>query len=154
MAYALRHRGPDDRCEYVNDNIGLGHLRLSIIDLSPGGHQPMTNEDGRYWIVYNGEMYNFQPLREALIDAGHQFKGHSDTEVILHAYEEWGEKCVDFFRGMFAFAIWDTVEAKLFAARDRLGIKPVYYTIGRNDYGEKTLAFASELKTLLATGLA
>src|SRR5574340_1131842 len=125
-AQSMQHRGPDDHGYYVSQEpvpVSLVNTRLAIIDLSPAGHQPMSNEDGRLWIVYNGEMYNFQPVREALLQAGHHFKSHSDTEVILHAYEEWGERCLEHFRGMFAFAIWDRKEAKLFAARDRLGIK-------------------------------
>jgi len=153
-ARAMYHRGPDDYGIYVSREpvpVSLANTRLAIIDLSGAGHQPMPNENGRYWIVYNGEMYNFQPLRTVLMEAGHSFRSNSDTEVILHAYEEWGEKCLDHFRGMFAFAIWDTVEAKLFAARDRLGIKPLYYVLGRNTSGGRTLAFGSELKTLLAS---
>lgn len=156
-ARAMEHRGPDDYGIYVTRDgvpVSLVNRRLAIIDLSPAGHQPMTNEDGRYWIVYNGEIFNFAVIREELLGLGHDFKSHSDTEVVLHAYEQWGTACVERFRGMFAIAIWDTLEKRLFAARDRLGIKPVYYTLGRNAEGERTLAFASELKALLATGLA
>jgi asparagine synthase (glutamine-hydrolysing) len=156
-ARSMCHRGPDDHGWYVSQEpvpVSLANTRLAIIDLSPAGHQPMSNEDGRLWIVYNGEIYNFQPVRERLIEAGHQFKSNSDTEVILHAYEEWGEHCLEHFRGMFALAIWDRKEAKLFAARDRLGIKPLYYTAYTLPNGETRLAFASELKALLATGLA
>ncbi len=155
-AQAMHHRGPDDHgCIILREPvpISLVNTRLAIIDLSPAGHQPMTNEDGRFWIVYNGEMYSFEPLRRVLEEAGHRFNSHSDTEVILHAYEEWGERCLEHFRGMFAFAIWDCKEAKLFAARDRLGIKPLYYTL-RDRPGGKQLAFASELKALLATEMA
>ncbi len=156
-ARAMRHRGPDDYGTYVTTHpvpVSLVNTRLAIIDLSPAGHQPMTSEEGRYWIVYNGEVYNFAELRALLIDAGHRFASHTDTEVILHAYQQWGERCVEYFRGMFAFAVWDTVEARLFAARDRLGIKPLYYVQGRAPGGERTLAFSSELKALLATDLA
>src|SRR5262245_24819109 len=156
-ARAMEHRGPDDYGIYVTREdvpVSLVNRRLAIIDLSPAGHQPMTNEDGRYWIVYNGEIFNFAVIREELLGLGHTFKSHSDTEVVIHAYEEWGTQCLQHFRGMFAIAIWDTVEKRLFAARDRLGIRPVYYTLGRNKEVERTLTFASELKALLATGLA
>lgn len=152
---AMKHRGPDDHGLYVNHlpvPVSLVNTRLAIIDLSEAGHQPMSTPDQRYWIVYNGEVYNYQPLRQLLIELGHRFQTESDTEVILHAYQEWGEGCLEHLRGMFAFAIWDTREARLFAARDRLGIKPLYYTrqgVGRRAY----LAFSSELKALLATGL-
>jgi asparagine synthase (glutamine-hydrolysing) len=146
MAAVLRHRGPDDRGEYVDGNIGLGHQRLSIIDLSPAGHQPMTNEDGRYWIVFNGEIYNYLELRERLEASGHRFRSHSDTEVILHLFEEQGEDCVAQLNGMFAFAIWDGVEQTLFGARDRFGIKPFYYALQNG-----TFVFGSEIKALLAT---
>ncbi|MCC6905423.1 MAG: asparagine synthase (glutamine-hydrolyzing) [Anaerolineae bacterium] len=154
-AQAMRHRGPDDYGIYVNREpvpVSLVNARLSIIDLSEAAHQPLVNEDGRYWIVYNGEVFNFQPLRQVLEEAGHRFRSHSDTEVILHAYEQWGESCVDYLRGMFAFAIWDTREGKLFAARDRLGIKPLYYHLERKN-GQTRLLFGSELKTLLSSGL-
>lgn len=155
-ARAMCHRGPDDHGCYVSQEpvpVSLVNTRLAIIDLSPAGHQPMTNEDGQLWIVYNGEIYNFQSVRQRLVDAGHRFSSNSDTEVILHAYEEWGEQCLEHFRGMFAFAIWDRREAKLFAARDRLGIKPLYYTLYSLPDGQTRLVFASELKALLATGL-
>lgn len=153
---ALHHRGPDDAGCYVAVEplpVALVNTRLAIIDLSPGGHQPMVTPDGRYWIVYNGEVFNFADTRQLLQQAGHQFSSNSDTEVILHAYAEWGEKCLEHLRGMFALAIWDTHEASLFLARDRLGIKPLYYTQLRGQGGAEALAFASELKTLLATGL-
>jgi len=146
MADALTHRGPDDRGEFIEGNIGLGHLRLSIIDLSSAGHQPMTNEDGRYWIVFNGEIYNYVELRERLLAQGHTFRSSSDTEVILHLYESEGEHCVTHLNGMFAFAIWDRVEQTLFAARDRLGVKPFYFAQAGG-----TLLFASEIKALLTT---
>ncbi len=157
-ASAICHRGPDDHGIFVAREplpVSLANTRLAIIDLSPGGHQPMSSEDGRYTIVYNGETYNYQAVRQELIEAGHHFVSDSDTEVILHAYMEWGEQCLDHLRGMFAFAIWDKVEASLFAARDRLGIKPLYYAQRLADEpGGPRLAFASELKALLATGLA
>ena len=157
-AAAMAHRGPDDHGIYVAHEplpISLVNTRLSIIDLSRAGHQPMHNEDGRFWIVYNGEVYNYGPLRQILLEQGHRFASNTDTEVILHAYEEWGEKCLDHLRGMFAFAIWDRAEAKLFAARDRLGIKPFYYTYRLNPASRRAshFAFASELKALLASGM-
>ena len=146
MAETIRHRGPDDRGDYVHENIGLGHLRLSIIDLSPAGHQPMRSEDGRYWIVFNGEIYNYLELRADLEAAGHRFRSHSDTEVILQLYQAEGEACVTRLNGMFAFAIWDGVERTLFAARDRFGIKPFYYALQ-----DGAFVFGSEIKALLAT---
>lgn len=151
-AQAIRHRGPDDYGTFVAtepEPVSLVNARLAIIDLSEAGHQPMCNEDRSMWIVYNGETYNYQPLREELLELGHRFNSHSDTEVILHAYEEWGAACLDRLRGMFAFAIWDMKEAKLFVARDRLGIKPVYYA----HHEGQSLMFGSELKALLSSGL-
>ncbi len=143
MTNVLRCRGPDDEGFHVAGNIGLGFRRLSIIDLA-GGHQPMTNEDHSLWIVFNGEVYNFLPLRQELEQKGHIFATNSDTECILHAYEEWQEECLQKLNGMFAFAIWDQKNRKLFAARDRLGIKPLHYYIDG-----KTLVLCSELKSLL-----
>jgi asparagine synthase (glutamine-hydrolysing) len=143
MMNALRSRGPDDEGFYLNGRVGLGHRRLSIIDLD-GGHQPITNEDGSLWIVLNGEIYNYQELRAGLVDS-HHFKTHSDTEVILHLYEERGEDCVKELRGMFAFAIWDNRERQLFMARDHLGQKPLFYVHRGKQFG-----FASEIKGLLA----
>lgn len=140
----LSHRGPDDAGYYLDENVGLGHRRLSIIDLE-GGHQPVFNEDSSKCIIFNGEIYNFPELREKLIVAGHKFSTRSDTETILHAYEEWGEQCVEHLRGMFAFAIWDKVKKKLFIARDRLGIKPLFYAEHHGKF-----YFASEMKTILA----
>src|SRR5262245_52697461 len=137
------HRGPDDHGVYVNRNVGLGFNRLSIIDAA-GGHQPMRNNDGSAWIVFNGEIYNYNELSKRLIQSGHDFRTRSDTETVLHAWEEFGEKCVLHLRGMFAFAIWDDRRKVLFAARDRLGIKPFYYYNDRNIF-----AFASEIKSLL-----
>lgn len=164
MCHVLAHRGPDDEgmvlirgdtffevkkpfATYSDGNgfeVGLGHRRLSIIDLSEAAHQPMCNEDGRIWIVFNGEIYNFQETREKLEKKGHSFKSKSDTEVILNAYEEWGVECLNHFRGMFAFAIWDSNLQRLFMARDRLGKKPLVY-FHQNDH----FAFASEIKALL-----
>lgn len=143
MTSVLVHRGPDDQGIYVNQTIGLGHRRLSVIDLD-SGHQPMSNEDGALWITYNGEIYNFQELRKHL-QQRHQFKTKSDTEVILHLYEEKKERCLEFLRGMFAFAIYDDREKALFMARDHLGQKPLYYY-----HDGETFAFASEIKSLLA----
>jgi asparagine synthase (glutamine-hydrolysing) len=144
MADAIDHRGPDDEGFYVSGEIGLGFRRLSIIDLS-GGHQPLSNEDGTVWIVFNGEIYNYQTLREELIAKGHTFKTKSDTEVIVHLYEDYGVDCVSKLRGMFAFAVWNTNKKTLFLARDRVGIKPLYYYLGKN-----FLSFGSEIKALLA----
>ena len=164
MCDVLVHRGPDDEgmvffrgnqyyevkrsFQVVSNNegfeVGLGHRRLSIIDLSEDAHQPMSNENGTIWIVYNGEIYNFQNLRKELEEKGHLFKSKSDTEVILHAYEEWDVDCLNRFRGMFAFAIWDSKLKRLFMARDRLGEKPLVYF---NKNGQ--FVFASEIKALL-----
>ncbi|MEI6193271.1 MAG: asparagine synthase (glutamine-hydrolyzing) [Verrucomicrobiota bacterium] len=143
MTGAITHRGPDGRGLHLDGNVGLGHVRLSIIDLSTGA-QPMTNEDETVWIVFNGEIYNFAALRERLQGKGHVFRSHSDTEVIIHAYEEFGPDCVKELRGMFAFAIWDAKRKRLFVARDRVGIKPLYYC--RTD---EAFYFASELKAII-----
>jgi asparagine synthase (glutamine-hydrolysing) len=146
MRDALRHRGPDDADLVVSGNAGLGHRRLSIIDLA-GGHQPMAGADRGTWITYNGEVYNFRELRSELEALGCVFATKSDTEVVLRAYEIFGEACVERLRGMFAFAIWDLPRRKLFLARDRLGIKPLYYAVGGGE-----LLFASEIKAILAAG--
>jgi asparagine synthase (glutamine-hydrolysing) len=143
MTGVLAHRGPDADGFYIEQNVGLGHRRLSIIDLE-GGKQPIFNEDRTSAIVFNGEIYNFKPVRGILLQRGHRFKTESDTEVILHAYEEYGEKCVEQLRGMFAFAIWNGQKKELFLARDRVGIKPLYYY-----WNEEKLLFASELKSIL-----
>ncbi len=143
MSSAIRHRGPDGEGEYLAEGIGLGHRRLSIIDLE-GGAQPITNEDGNLQLIFNGEIYNFIELRGKLEKKGHVFKTRSDTEVILHGYEEWGFDCVNFFNGIFAFALWDSSRKLLFLARDHLGVKPLYYAI----LGRRFL-FASEIKSLL-----
>ena len=140
----LVHRGPDDSGFFIEDGVGLGHRRLSIIDLE-GGRQPMYNEDGTLCIVFNGEIYNFPELHAQLLSRNHRIMTRSDTETILHAYEEWGEDCVDHLRGMFAFAIWDRRTKKLFIARDRFGIKPLFYAENGG-----TFYFASEMKAILA----
>ncbi len=139
------HRGPDEGGLHLEAGLGLGHRRLSIIDLS-SGQQPLFNEDGSVVVVFNGEIYNFQELVPELTAKGHTFRTHSDTEVIVHAWEEWGEACVERFRGMFAFALWDRRQQTLFIVRDRLGVKPLFYAVLPDD----TLIFASELKALAA----
>lgn len=141
MNDAIGHRGPDDRGTLVRDGVSLGHLRLSILDLSPRGHQPMASPSGRYQMVYNGEIYNFRDLRARLEQAGERFDSDSDTEVVLHAFERDGLACVSEFNGIFAFAIHDTVDHSLFLVRDRLGIKPLYYI----EQGDR-LYFSSEIK--------
>ncbi len=145
MTTRLAHRGPDGAGYHVAPGVGLGHRRLAIIDLA-GGDQPIFNEDGTVAIVFNGEIYNFHDLVRELTGLGHRFKTHSDTEVIVHAWEEWGEDCLARLRGMFAFAIYDARQQTLFLARDRLGEKPLYYTV----QPDGTLFFASELKGVLA----
>jgi len=144
MNQAQFHRGPDDGGLHLEPGVGLAHRRLSIIDLS-NGHQPLFNEDGSVVVVFNGEIYNFPDLTKELLAAGHQFRTHCDTEVIVHAWEEWGEACVERFRGMFAFALWDRNQRTLFLARDRLGIKPLHYAL----LNDGRLLFGSELKALL-----
>jgi asparagine synthase (glutamine-hydrolysing) len=144
MADTIQHRGPDDEGFYFSGPIGLGFRRLSIIDLNTG-HQPISNEDGSVWITFNGEIYNYQELRHYLLSKGHVFRTQTDTEVIVHLYEELGEACVEKLRGMFAFAIWDDRQKVLFLARDRVGIKPLYYWLS-----EHSLAFGSEIKAILA----
>ncbi len=168
MSHSLKHRGPDD-CGYaffelfgkqrviesktaskgIQTNnlegvLAFGHRRLSIIDLTEAGHQPMHNENGQIWVILNGEIYNYQELTEELKEKGHHFRSRTDTEVILHAYEEWGIECLSHFNGMWAFALWDHKKRKLFCARDRFGIKPFYYY-----YDGKKLLLASEIKAIL-----
>jgi len=143
MAEVIKHRGPDDEGFYIDKDIMLGHKRLSIIDIKTG-HQPIFNEDKSIVIVYNGEVYNFKELRQELEKNGHRFYTNTDTEVIVHAYEEYGDNCPSYFNGMFAFAIWDSNKKKLLISRDRLGIKPVYYTKIRDIF-----LFASEIKSIL-----
>ena len=145
MTDSLAHRGPDGRGEHVAQGIGLGHRRLSIIDVG-GGKQPLYNEDGQVAVVFNGEIYNFAELAAELEAAGHVFRTHSDTEVIVHAWEQWGEAAVKRFRGMFAFALWDQTSETLFLARDQLGKKPLYYSV----LTDGLMVFGSELKALLA----
>jgi asparagine synthase (glutamine-hydrolysing) len=144
MMRIMKHRGPDDEGTFISGNIGLGFVRLSIIDLSPAGHQPMFSSDSRYVIVFNGEIYNFIELREELKNLGHTFRTSTDTEVLLESYIEWGEACLDHFNGMWAFVIYDKEEGNLFAARDRFGVKPFYYV-----QTDEFLAFASEIPPLL-----
>jgi len=144
MRDVITHRGPDDEGIFVDGRIGLGHRRLSIVDVA-AGHQPMTNENGSLHITYNGEIYNHADYRELLIARGHVYKTHCDTETILHLYAEYGDDCVDHLRGMFAFAIWDRNKRELFIARDRLGVKPLYYV----HTADGSLFFASEIKALL-----
>src|SRR5919201_837930 len=148
MSDEIRHRGPDDAGHYVEQGLGLANRRLAIIDLSRAGHQPMANEDGSLLLVYNGELYNFPELVPLLEARGHRFHSRTDSEVVLHAYEEWGPNCLARFNGMFAFAIWDRRVQRLFLARDRFGIKPLYYAL----QGGRFL-FASEIKALLRAGL-
>src|SRR5262245_9298756 len=143
MCDAMVHRGPNDAGYYVASDVVFGMRRLSIIDID-GGHQPVHNEDKSLWIVFNGEIYNFKALRTLLERQGHLFYTHTDTEVIIHLYEQYGEACVDKLRGMFAFAIWDERRKLMLLARDRLGIKPLFYTVT-----DGRLAFGSELKVLL-----
>jgi len=144
MTDVMAHRGPDGTGYYIDGPIGFGHRRLAIIDLSAAGHQPMANETGTIIITYNGEVYNFQKLRVELEAQGHRFHSQTDTEVIVHAYEEWGARCVDHFNGMFAFAIWDQPRQHLFLARDRYGIKPLYWYCSNGVF-----IFASEIKAIL-----
>jgi asparagine synthase (glutamine-hydrolysing) len=146
MCNVIFHRGPDAEGVFLNGNIGLGIRRLKIIDLE-GGNQPIFNEDRSVVVVLNGEIYNFWELREELEGKGHKFYTASDTEVIVHAYEEYGEQCVQKLDGMFAFAIWDENNRRLFFARDRIGIKPLYYTVT-----DEKLLFGSEVKAILLEG--
>src|SRR5664279_1639632 len=147
MNESLNHRGPDEGGLHVEPGLGFGHRRLSIIDLSTG-QQPLFNEDRSVVVVFNGEIYNYQALIPELTALGHTFRTRSDTEVIVHAWEAWGEACVKRFRGMFAFALWDRNRSTLFLARDRLGVKPLHYAI----LAEGTFLFGSELKAILAHG--
>ena len=145
MTDILQHRGPDDEGFYINKNVGLGFRRLSIIDLK-SGHQPLSDNSERFWITFNGEIYNFQELRTSLQKKGYFFRTNSDTEVIVNLYAEYKENCLDYLRGMFAFVIWDKKEQVLFGARDRFGIKPFYYYIDNEKF-----VWASELKSILAS---
>jgi asparagine synthase (glutamine-hydrolysing) len=147
MAKAIERRGPDDEGFFEDAGVGFGFRRLSIIDVG-GGHQPLSNEDGSVQVMLNGEIYGFQKLRDELLADGYRFKTKSDTEVIVHAYAKWGDACFEKLDGMFAIAIWDAKERRLIIARDRLGKKPMYWTVKNN-----TIWFASELKALLAAGV-
>src|ERR1700754_2361092 len=147
MCDVISYRGPDDSGFFIDGPIGLGHRRLSIVDVA-AGHQPMTNEDGSLRITYNCEIYNHADFRSELESKGHVYQTHCDTETILHLYEEYGERCVDFLRGMFAFAIWDQRRKQLFIARDRLGVKPLYYV----HTADGSLFFGSEIKTVIEAG--
>lgn len=144
MTGHLRHRGPDADGFLVEGNVGLGHRRLSILDRREAANQPMADETGRVWVIYNGEIYNFQALTRQLEAAGHRFTTRSDTEVLVHGWQEWGEGLVDRLRGMFVFALWDRTRGELFLARDRVGKKPLFYAAAREGF-----AFASEIKALL-----
>src|SRR5256714_4119516 len=146
MGAILVHRGPDDSGEWLSDDgrVALAARRLAILDLSPAGHMPMADADGAVTITYNGEIYNYIELREELKNGGHAFRTGTDTEVILKAYQEWGEECLTRFNGMFAFALWDSRKRRLFAARDRFGEKPFYYFRSPGRF-----LFASEIKALL-----
>ncbi|HYM22078.1 MAG TPA: asparagine synthase (glutamine-hydrolyzing) [Vicinamibacterales bacterium] len=143
MTSVITHRGPDSDGFHTSPGLGLGFRRLSIIDLSTGD-QPIANEDGTIWVIFNGEIYNFADVRSELLARGHRFRTHTDTEVIVHAYEQWGDEAVDRFRGMFAFAVWDELRRRLLLVRDRLGVKPLYYCVTAHG-----VTFGSEIKSLL-----
>src|ERR1700685_298990 len=147
MCDQIRHRGPDDEGIYVDGGCGIGMRRLSIIDLNTG-HQPSSNEDRTAWVVFNGEIYNYQSLRNSLISYGHRFVTQSDTETLIHLYEQWGLEGLAKLRGMFAFAIWDERSQQITLVRDRFGKKPLYYSIQPNG-----LFFGSELKCLYPAGV-
>jgi asparagine synthase (glutamine-hydrolysing) len=144
MTNVMSHRGPDDEGLYIDGNLGLGHRRLSIIDLSSLGHQPMANEDKTVWVIFNGEIYNYKQLRSELLSQGHAFVSQSDTEVIVHAYEEYGDDCFKKLSGMFSIGIWDVKRRKVVLARDRVGVKPLYYYDNGNIF-----LWASEIKAIL-----
>jgi asparagine synthase (glutamine-hydrolysing) len=143
MLTFIRHRGPDAEGTFFSGHVGLGIRRLAIVDVDHG-NQPIHNEEKTLWIVYNGEIYNFQNVKNELVKLGHSFYTDTDTEILLHAYEEWNQECLKLLNGMFAFAIWDTKKKRLFLARDRLGIKPLYYYSSSQNF-----LFASEIKALL-----
>ena len=145
MADVLSHRGPDDDGIYLDSHAALGHRRLSIIDLSADAHQPMSNEDGTLWLIYNGEIYNYAEIADDLRSRGHTFRSRTDSEVIIHGFEEWGDECLQKLNGMFAFALWDKTAQRLVLGRDRLGVKPLYY------YADASkIVFGSELKAILS----
>ncbi|MFN7624684.1 MAG: asparagine synthetase B family protein, partial [Acidobacteriota bacterium] len=141
MADAIRHRGPDGGGFYTHDGLGFGHRRLAIIDLSHEGDQPMVTADGRYALIFNGEIYNFRELRAELQNVGYRFRSTGDSEVVLNAFVEWGIRAIERFNGMFALAVWDRDQRELYLARDRYGIKPLYYAVFNN-----SLIFGSEVK--------
>jgi asparagine synthase (glutamine-hydrolysing) len=147
MLTKQQHRGPDAQGRWRDNDIILGHNRLSIIDLHPGANQPMSSSDGRYVIVFNGEIYNYKELKQQLL-SDYNFKTKSDTEVIIASYKKWGKNCLEHLNGMFSFALWDKEDKKFFAARDRFGVKPFYYA-----FREGNLFFSSEIKTLWAAGI-
>ena len=147
MRDILEHRGPDDSGIFIEDNIGLGHRRLSILDTSSAGHQPFISENNRYIIVLNGEIYNYKSFYNEIKSKGYQLKTGTDTEVLLILFELYGLEILPRLKGMFAFAIWDKLEKKLFLARDRMGVKPLYYSFYKNG-----IYFASEIKALFRTG--
>src|SRR5687767_6583677 len=147
MRDVIAHRGPDDAGLFADERAALGHRRLSIVDLA-AGHQPLANEDDTIWIVFNGEIYNHAAVRPGLEAAGHRYRTRSDTETIVHAYEQWGDACVEHLRGMFAFAIWDAPRRRLLLARDRLGVKPLYWATAGS-----RLLFGSEIKSILESRL-
>jgi asparagine synthase (glutamine-hydrolysing) len=147
MLSVLRHRGPDDEGAYFNGPVGFGFRRLSILDLSPAGHQPMSADDGAVTIVFNGEIYNFVELRRELEASGHVFRSSGDTEVLLYSYLEWGQECLSRLNGMWAFVIHDRRSNILFGARDRFGIKPLYCHRSKGRF-----LFASEIKSIRASG--
>src|SRR5712675_1823616 len=144
MVEALRHRGPDDGGLHLEGRVALGHRRLAIVDLSPAGRQPLSNADGSVWVTFNGEIFNYVELRRELEARGHAFRSQSDTEVIVEAYRADGARCVESFNGDFAYALWDRAARRLVLARDRMGVRPLYYTIQ-----DGVLVFASEVKALL-----
>ena len=144
MTDIISHRGPDGRGTFIDKSVGFGHRRLSIIDLSRAGDQPMKSDDNKYTITYNGEIYNYLNIRCELESKGHIFKSNTDTEVILKSYIEWGFDCLNKFNGMFAFGIWDNLKKQIFIARDRYGIKPIYYY-----WNEDLFIFSSEIKSIL-----
>src|SRR3954471_9822928 len=147
MRDVITHRGPDEAGLHCDTHAALAHRRLSIVDLTTG-QQPLSNEDGTIWVSFNGEIYNHHDVRRELEAHGHVYRTKSDTETLVHAYEQWGEACIDRLRGMFAFAIWDAPNRRLLLVRDRLGIKPLYWAMTGG-----ALLFGSEIKTILASGL-
>src|SRR5262249_12071058 len=147
MSNSLRHRGPDDEGSFVDGAVGLGFRRLSILDLSPSGHQPMVSRDGRYVLVYNGEIYNYIEIKQELQAKGYEFRSSGDTEVLLNAYDAWGTDCLYKFNGMWAFLIYDTAKRVIFGSRDRFGVKPLYCYRSKD-----VMLFASEIKAILNSG--